>query len=141
MQKLSRIVFLLSALVLLSACGGSTSGSIVGARERCRINGGVGFCEGRFRTLNGTYHKDVEDDLIFGGDSVEVTVEASVEKGTLRISIESPGGDLTSIDITPETPGTLIGVAEGEFDGFEVVFQAIDGEATGVEYRIDYLAR
>lgn len=141
MQKSTWIVWLFTALILLSACEGSTSGSVVGVRERCRINGGVGFCEGQFRTLNGTYHKNIEDDFIFGGDSVEVTVEASVEEGTVRISVESPGGDLTSIDITPETPGTLIAVADGKFDGFEVIFQAIDGEAAGVEYRIDYLAR
>ncbi len=37
--------------------------------------------------------------------------------------------------------GTLIGVASGEFDGFEVVFEALDGEATGITYQITYQVR
>jgi len=140
-RKYNMLGLLIVAAFILGACSGGTSGSVVGGRESCRINGGVGFCEGKFNRLNGTYGKDIEDDFIFGGDQVEVRVEASVESGTIRISVEAPNGEITSIDVSPDSPGTLIGVAEGEFDGFEVTFEAVGEEATGVEYRIDYQAR
>ncbi len=91
--------------------------------------------------MNGTYGKDIEDEFIFGGDEVEVTVQAAIESGSVRISVESPVGEVTSIDVSPGSPGTLVGIAEGEFDGFEVTFEALDGEATGIEYRIDYQVR
>jgi hypothetical protein len=138
MRTILQFTILTVMLTCLAACAGGTSGSIVGGRENCRINGGVGFCEGRFNRLNGTYGKDIEDDFIFGGDEVAVTVEAAVESGTVRISVESPSSEVTSIEVSPGSPGTLIGIAEGEFDGFEVTFEAVGGEATGVEYRIDY---
>ena len=141
MRNSVRVTWLVLAMMLVTACAGGTSGSVVGGRENCRINGGVGFCEGKFNRLNGTFGKDIEDDFIFGGDQVDVTVEASVESGSVRISVEAPNGDVTSVDITPDSPGTLVGIAEGEFDGFEVTFQALGEEATGVQYRIDYLAR
>lgn len=141
MRNLGRVASLLFALIILAACAGGTSGNVVGGRESCRINGGVGYCEGKFNRLNGTYDKDIEDEFIFGGDHVDVTIEASVETGIVRISVEAPNGSIASIDITPDSPGTLIGIAEGEFDGFEVTFEALEGEATGVEYRIDYQAR
>lgn len=134
-------LWLLVAGVVLTACAGGTSGSIVGGRESCRINGGVGYCEGRFNRLNGIYGKDIEDDFIFGGDQVEVTVDASVESGSVRVSVEAPNGSVSSLDVTPDSPGTLVGIAEGQFDGFEVTFEAIGGEASGIEYRIDYQAR
>ena len=141
MRTLFRFTIMIVTISLITACTGGTSGSVIGGRENCRINGGVGFCEGRFNRLNGTYGKDIEDEFIFGGDEVEVTVEATVESGTVRISVESPAGDVTSIDVNPGSPGILFGIAEGEFDGFEVTFAALDGEATGVDYRIDYQTR
>lgn len=141
MRNSLRVTGLLLAMMLLPACTGGTSGSIVGGRESCRINGGIGFCEGKFNRLNGTFGKDIEDDFIFGGDQVDVTVDASVESGSVRISVEAPNGNISSVDITPDSPGTLVGVAEGQFDGFEVMFEALGGEATGIEYRIDYQAR
>jgi hypothetical protein len=141
MRKLHLVAWLFVAAFILAACTGGTSGSVIGGRENCRINGGVGFCTGKFNRLNGTYGKEVEDEFIFGGDNVDVTVAASVESGSVRISVEAPNGDVTSIDISPDSPGTLVGVAEGEFDGFEVTFESLDGEATGIEYRIDYQAR
>ena len=141
MRNSSLVLWILIASVALTACTGGTSGSIVGGRENCRINGGVGYCEGKFNRLNGIYGMDIEDDFIFGGDQVDVTVDATVESGTVRVSVEAPNGSVASLDVTPDSPGTLIGIAEGQFDGFEVTFEAIGGEATGIEYRIDYQAR
>ena len=141
MRNSSLVLWITIASVALTACAGGTSGSIVGGRENCRINGGVGYCEGKFNRLNGIYGMDIEDDFIFGGDQVDVTVDATVESGTVRVSVEAPNGSVASLDVTPDSPGTLIGIAEGQFDGFEVTFEAIGGEATGIEYRIDYQAR
>jgi len=127
--------------VLLTSCAGGTSGSVLGSRETCRISAGSGSCEGTFSTLKGTYGKDIEDEAIFSGDAIDVEVQASVENGPIRISVESPDGTVTFIEILTGNSGTLIGVASGEFDGFEVVFEALEGEATGITYQITYQVR
>ncbi|MEA1976431.1 MAG: hypothetical protein U9N80_00870 [Chloroflexota bacterium] len=132
-------ILLLAAL--LTSCAGGTSGSVLGSRESCFINAGSGSCEGTFSTLKGTYGKDIEDNAIFSGDAIDVEVQASVESGPVRISVESPGGEITFIEILSGNSGTLIGVSSGEFDGFEVVFEALEGEATDVTYQITYQVR
>jgi len=55
--------------------------------------------------------------------------------------VESPDGTVTFIQILTGNSVTLIGVASGEFDGFEVVFEALEGEATGITYQITYQVR
>jgi hypothetical protein len=127
--------------VLLTSCAGGTSGSVLGSRETCRISAGSGSCEGTFSTLKGTYGKDIEDEAIFSGDAIDVEVHAAVENGPVRISVESPDGTVTFIEILTGNSGTLIGVASGEFDGFEVVFEALEGEAAGITYQITYQVR
>jgi len=126
---------------LLASCAGGTSGSVLGSRESCFINAGSGICEGTFSTLKGTYGKDIEDEAIFSGDAIDVEVQTSVESGPVRISVQSPSGEATFIEISSGNSGTLIGVASGEFDGFEVVFEALNGEATGITYQITYQVR
>ncbi len=138
-QRQCVLILLLTAL--LASCAGGTSGSVLGSRESCRINAGSGSCEGTFSTLKGTYGKDIEDEAIFSGDAIDVEVQSSVESGPVRISVESPSGEVTFIEILSGNSGTLIGVASGEFDGFEVVFEALDGEATGIIYQITYQVR
>ncbi|MFA9402905.1 MAG: hypothetical protein ACERKY_07540 [Anaerolineales bacterium] len=138
-QRQCVLILLLTAL--LASCAGGTSGSVLGSRESCRINAGSGSCEGTFSTLKGTYGKDIEDEAIFSGDAIDVEVQSSVESGPVRISVESPSGEVTFIEILSGNSGTLIGVASGEFDGFEVVFEALDGEATGIIYQIAYQVR
>ncbi len=126
---------------LLASCAGGTSGSVLGSRESCRISTGSGTCEGTFTRLKGTYGKDIEDESIFSGDAIDVEVRASVESGPVRISVESPEGEVTFIEISSGNSGTLIGVASGEFDGFEVVFEALEGEAADITYQITYQVR
>lgn len=138
-QRQCVLILLLTAL--LASCAGGTSGSVLGSRESCRINAGSGSCEGTFSTLKGTYGKDIEDEAIFSGDAIDVEVQSSVESGPVRISVESPSGEVTFIEILSGNSGTLIGVASGEFDGFEVVFEALEGEATGIIYQITYQVR
>lgn len=132
-------ILLLTAL--LASCAGGTSGSVIGSRETCRISAGSGTCEGTFNKLKGTYGKDVDDESVFSGDAIDVEVRASVENGSIRISVESPDGEITFIEILSGNSGTLIGVASGEFDGFEVVFEALEGEATDITYQITYQVR
>jgi len=126
---------------LLTSCAGGTSGSVFGSRESCRSSAGSGTCEGTFNKLKGTYGKDIEDESVFSGDAIDVEVRASVESGPIRISMESPEGEVTFIEISSGDSGTLLGVASGEFDGFEVVFEALEEEATEITYQITYQVR
>lgn len=132
-------ILLLTAL--LASCAGGTSGSVIGSRESCRSSAGSGTCEGTFNKLKGTYGKDIEDESVFSGDAIDVEVRASVESGSVRISVESPEDEITFIEISSGNSGTLMGVASGEFDGFEVVFEALEGEATVITYQITYQVR
>lgn len=132
-------ILLLTAL--LASCAGGTSGSVLGSRESCRISAGSGTCEGTFNKLKGTYGKDIEDESIYSGDAIDVEVQASVESGPVRISVESPEGEVAFVEISPRNSGTLIGVASGEFEGFEVVFEALEGEAADITYQINYQVR
>ena len=127
--------------IFLASCAGGTSGSVIGSRETCRISAGSGTCEGTFNKLKGTYGKDIDDESVFSGDAIDVEVRASVENGPIRVSVESPDGEITFIEISSGNSGTLIGVALGEFDGFEVVFEALEGEATVITYQITYQVR
>ena len=132
-------ILLLAAL--LASCAGGTSGSVIGSRESCRSSAGSGTCEGTFNKLKGTYGKDIEDEYIYSGDAIDVEVRASVVTGPVRISVESPEGDVAFVEISFGNSGTLIGVASGEFDGFEVVFEALEGEAADITYQISYQVR
>ena len=127
--------------VLLTSCSGGTSGSVRGSNESCRISAGSGTCEGTFNKLKGTYGKDIEDESKYSGDAIDVEVQASVVTGPVRISVESPEGEVAFVEISSGNSGTLIGVASGEFDGFEVVFEALEGEATDITYQITYQVR
>lgn len=131
----------LALVVLLGtalACAGGTSGGVVGSGERCSQTGGGGACEGMFNKLSGTYGMDIEDDNVFSGDAVQVQAEVSVESGTVRVSVESPDGEIASAEAAPGRAATLVGVAEADMEGFEVTFEAVDGDASGVTYRISY---
>jgi len=129
----------LAALVMAAmACGSGTSGSVVGSGETCFKTGSSGVCEGTYSKLNGSYGADIEDDDVFSGDEVAVTVEFSVETGTVRVSVTSPDDQVQSAEAGPGQSATVMGVAKGTMDGFEVKFEAVGGEATGVAYRISY---
>lgn len=132
-------ILLLTAL--LGSCAGGTSGSVIGSKESCSSSAGSGICEGTFNKLKGTYGKDIEDESVFSGDAIDVEVRASVESGPIRISVESPDSEVTFIEISSGNSGTLLGVALGEFDGFEVVFEALEGEAADITYQITYQVR
>jgi hypothetical protein len=138
---MKRGIWTLPALILvlvLVACEGGTSGSVIGSSSSCRQGGGSGTCQGRYRTLRGTYGEDIEDESISSFDEVQVKVDVSVEGGSVRVSIETRDGERPGALAEPGQPATLIGLATGEMDGFEVRFEAVDGEASGVSYTILY---
>jgi hypothetical protein len=128
----------LALILALIACEGGTSGSVIGSSSSCRQGGRGGSCEGRYRTLRGSYGEDVEIEGFSSSNQVQVEVEVAVESGSVRVSIETPEGERPSVDAAPGQPARLLGVAVGEMDGFEVRFEAVDGEASGVSYTIGY---
>jgi hypothetical protein len=125
-------------LLVLSACAGGTSGSVRNSSQTCRALGGSGGCDGRLGRLSGTYGIDIEDEGISPGDQVWVELVVSVETGSVRVSIEDPGGGINSVSIDPGVPVQLTGFTQGEFDGFEVGFQALDEFAEGITYSLTY---
>ena len=102
------------------ACEGGASGSVVGSSERCQWGGSEGVCDGQIKKLSGTFTVDIEDDDIFSGDIINVEAVVSVEGGVIDVSVESPDGRITSLQVLPNRPGTLVGHAEGDFSAFEV---------------------
>jgi hypothetical protein len=137
-RRVGLFLAMILVLVLSAACEGGTSGSVSGSSERCSSGGSGGTCSGKWKRLTGTYSKDVENDSIFSGDAIAVEVQVSVEAGTVRVSLEDPDGEVTSVDVAPGGTETLAGFAKGDFDAFDVRFQAVDGEATGVSWEIAY---
>lgn len=134
-------IFYLTLCLLLVACAGGTSGSIIGSSQSCRAGGGSGSCSGRIGKLTGTYGMDIEDEGIFSGDPVDVELTVSVESGAVLVSVEDPDGKMYSVEIEPGGLGRLVGVSSGEFDGFEITFQAMEDQAAGLSYELIYRTR
>jgi hypothetical protein len=137
-RRVGLVLAMVLVLVLSAACEGGTSGSVSGSSERCSQKMGAGTCSGKWKRLRGTYTKNVESDYISSGEAIAVEVQVSVEEGTVRVYIEDPDGGVTSVDVAPGSTGTLVGFAKGDFDEFDVKFEAVDGEATGVSWEIAY---
>ena len=129
------------ALVVSVACEGGTSGSVTNSRRSCREGWGSGSCKGSYGKLSGTYSENIENDSISSNEAIDVEVQVSVEEGTIRVSVESPDGEELSAQATPGNPATLVAVAKGSFEEFDVRFEAVDGEARGVSWEIAYQAR
>ena len=139
MNRQTWVVLVLAViLIVATACEGGTSGSVMGSRQRCSSKVNSGQCTGSFKKLSGTYSLDVENDRIFMSTPVQVQVQVSVENGPLKVWVESPGGEITSVDVAPGQPATLKGVAEGSGEAFDVYFEAVQGQAEGVSYEILY---
>jgi len=132
------IVALALIVVSVTACEGGTSGSVISSRQSCSHRGDSGSCKGSYRKLSGTYSEDIENDRIFYGDGIQVKAEISVESGMVRVSVESPDGTVSSVEVGSGKVGTLEGMAKGLSEEFVVRLQAVDGEAAGVTYEIIY---
>lgn len=132
------ILALVLVLAVVTACEG---GSVSGSRERCSHKVDSGQCTGSFAKLSGTYTLNVENERISSGTPVHVQVQVSVESRPLKVWIQSPGDEITSVEVSPGRPATLAGVAVGDADEFDVKFQALDEQAEGVSYEITYQLR
>jgi hypothetical protein len=132
----SRLFALLAILLLGAACEGGTSGSVTGARQRCSSTIRAGQCSGSFKTLSGTYSLDVENDSVVS--SAEVEVSAAAERGPLKVYFETPDGETRSVEVPAGGSATLRDTVKGEWDGFRVYFEAVEGSAEGVTYELSY---
>jgi hypothetical protein len=140
----NRFVPILSLVVIfvaVLACEGGTSGSVMNTSQTCEIIGNRGECQGKLGKLSGTYGKDIEDEGISSFDVIDVELSVTVESGSVKVSIQGPDNEISSAQAGPNQPATLVGVAEGDFDGFEIQFEALDGEAVNVRYNLVYQIR
>lgn len=137
------VPFLPLVMILLSilACEGGTSGSVTGSSQSCQWGTNIGVCDGEFKKLTGTYGIDIENDDISSGDAIDVQAKVSVESGVVNVSVESPEGRISSLQVSADHPGELIGQAEGDFGTFEVKFEAVDGDAENIVWSISYQVR
>jgi hypothetical protein len=135
-EKLLWLVVLV-LVVSISACGDGTSGSVMGSRQSCSSGMGGGSCKGSYKKLSGTYSADVEMART-GFFSVKAEVSVSVDSGPLRVYLVAPDGTEASATVKPGSPGTVSGEAEVFHDSFRVYFEALEGEARGVEYSVTY---
>jgi hypothetical protein len=134
--KHSILFAFLAILVLCAACEGGTHGSVTGSRQRCSSKFRQGRCSGSFKKLSGTYSVDVENDSVVS--KAEVEVLAAVESGPLKVYVKTPDDETKSVNILSGKSATLSGLVKGEWDGFRVYFEAVEGEAEGVTYEITY---
>jgi hypothetical protein len=130
------VLVLALLLVASTACEGGTSGSVMGSRSSCSSRMAGGSCKGSYRRLSGTYSLDVETART--PSEVLVTVSASVETGPVRVYLRAEDGTETSSEARPGAPVTISGLAGRTADGFRVYFEAIEGQASGVSYTVEY---
>jgi hypothetical protein len=123
---------------LASACAGGTSGSVRSTSQSCTNLGGTGSCDGRIGKLSGTYGIDIEDEGISPSDLIQVELNVTVEVGTVRVFFEGADGELTSAEVNPGLPMQIAGNVIGEFDGFEIGFEALGEPAEGITYSLSY---
>ena len=123
------------------ACEGATSGSVTNSSQTCQSTGNRGGCEGKFGKLRGTYSLEIEDDEISSFDLIDVEARVSVESGSVKVSMQGSGDEVSSAQASPNQPTTLVGVVEGEFGSFKLTFEALDEEAVTVRYNISYEIR
>jgi hypothetical protein len=125
-------------MLILSALACESTGSTVGSHRACRSTIGSGQCEGSRKKLSGTVTEDIENDRISSFDTIPVEITVSVESGAVRVSCKDPDGETPSAQASPGSPAALSADCEGDFDELEVTFEALDGDATGVSYTINY---
>ena len=138
MERLRWLV-LAALLVAAMGCEGATSGSASAGSQSCRSSNYAGVCEGSYRTIRGTFGHDIELEGLPSDTPVRVEVAVSVEAGRLRFSVTDPDGNTVAQEAAPGRPATLSGTAAVDtFGEFEVKFQALDDEATGISYTIAF---
>jgi len=125
-------------MLILSALACESTGSTIGSHRACRSTKNSGQCEGSWKKLSGTVTESIENDRISSFDTIPVESTVSVESGTVRVSWKDPDGETRSAQASPGSPATLSADCEGDFDELEVTVEALDGDATGASYTINY---
>ena len=130
-------IILLFMVAIISACADGIHGSVMGSRQKCSSNIDGGHCEGSFKKLSGIYSEDMSMTRS-GFYQVQAEVWASVEEGAIRVYLVDPEGNESGAIARPGEPITISGAIEANYESFRVYFEALDGEAKGIEYIVDY---
>ena len=139
MKKYFSILLLMLLAVSVGACTGEgISGSAHGSSQRYHVSDEEGSAEGSYDKIKGTYLAEFEIS-IFNDDVVTVNISASVEVGRLRVYLKDTDDSIVDVYIEPGQSGTLTGQAAVHFDEtFRIYFEAVDGEAEGISYTMDF---
>jgi hypothetical protein len=132
--KVVLIVIILSIL----ACGGGTSGSVVGSTRTCEKSGLTGACEGHINKLSGTYGLEVKNDRLRSDDTIDVEIEVFIGEGNLNVSIVSPEGNISSVQVLPNRPKKLVGQVAGDDAMFEITLEAVEGDVQSILWTVSY---
>ncbi len=135
-MKKTLIVLLVLVTLIISACEGGTSGSVSGSSQSCSTDNNGGICQGHFKKLSGTFSEDIP--ITRSVDEIHVAVDTSVDSGTVRVYLVAPDGTKTEAIVKPNEPASVSGIAEESFDTFRVYFEAMDGQAEGVTYKLSF---
>ncbi len=138
--KISLILLILA--IFSVACAGGSGGSVIGSRQSCQIVNRNGSCQGGFSRLRGTFTHQIEVTAYRRGDAVQVEGTFSTQSGVLIVRITAPDGTVTTTEITPQSSGTVSGLAtaDSSFDDIyiPIVVEAVDGEAQDIEFSIEF---
>jgi hypothetical protein len=142
LKNIRKILYLATLLLMAAACSGGTSGSVSGTRQSCQSSGGIGTCEGQINKLSGAFTHKVKTDFYREGDPVFVEIDITVQSGELRLTIESPDGFVSSIQVSPGTTNKLTGIATVDSFMDEVYLplslEALNGDAEGLDFAISF---
>lgn len=139
MKKYFPIHLLMLVALSLSACTGEgISGTASGSSQKYHVSDEEGSAEGGYNKIMGTYPAEFEISII-NDDVVTVEISASVEVGRLRVYLKDPDGAIVDVYIEPGQSGILTGQAAVHFDEtFRIYFEAVDGEAHGISYTMNF---
>jgi hypothetical protein len=130
-------IWLLVAVLIATMLACESSGSATNSRKSCSSSGNSGTCEGSFGSLTGKYSQELGTDAL-SGNLVNMDGTFAVESGSLRVWIIDKNGAEADVLVTPGEPASLSGITETSMDGFTVYFEAVDGEAAGITYTVNY---
>jgi len=122
-------LWLLIGVLALSACGGG--GAQTDMRSECSRASGPNECMVTLVSLEGgIYRYDVENSAFWQGTTnIEVTVQITVEQGTVQVWLKDSRGTKASISVKPEQTAELTGVAQVmtgvDKRSFSVYFEAL----------------
>jgi hypothetical protein len=139
MRKFYILIFIIIGLGLVACTGDGISGSASGSSLNYHYSDEGGNAEGGYNKITGTYPAEFEVS-IFNDDYISVdNLTVSVETGRLRVYLKESDGTISEVYIEPGQTGSLNGLAEVWADEtFRIYFDAIDGEALGIIYSMNF---